>query len=579
MSTGLGVRIGTVTSVAVLDTDRNPHAPRDFATDEAMPTVTRRTALDLRPGAAPSLAAHGERYGRHLLGGFANRVGDPVPLIDDEGRSHLAENLYATATRALVAEVSAGTDCEPTVVVTHPDRWTSHTADTLREALERAGVSDATLVPESVATMRWLEGSRGKSSDGLTVIYDLGATSLDITLVATGSEARTIGSGAHSTDFGGSQFDHSITQYVLDTISNSTSFEFDAYDPDTVGALVELRARCGEAKERLSSETATTLSIDLPGMHTEARLVRDEVEDLVRAPILGSIGLIRETLSTAGFADSDVTQVVLIGGSSGIPLVAELISSELRVPVVTGPSPDRISAIGGAILANEFARTAAADAPAPAAPAMPRLAPSSGVAAAAESSGISGRKKAGIVFASVAALAVIAGGGLSLGTSLTSDSSPAETVSENNVDTTNTTAAPVVTVADGTTAGGSRLPTPIVAADGTLIPAPGTVIAPDGTVVADPNFAVAPNVVDAVPPAAANPAVPNAPVPNVSIPRPQAPVFVPPPAYVPPAYTPPAYTAPTYNGPTLNDLGNGVGDVGQELGKVPGGLLDLVPIG
>lgn len=569
MSAGLGIRIGTVTSVAALDTSLDPYAPRDFATDEAMPTVVKRSALDLRPGATPSLTETSERHGRHALSGFADRVGDPVPLIDEDGRSHLAEDLFATATRALVAEASAGADSEPTVVITHPDRWSSYTGDVLREALDRAGVQDATLVPESFAAMRWLEGSRGPAGDGLTVIYDLGGNSLGITLMRTGSESGPIGNGVHSQDFGGAQFDHLITQYVLETVSSSESFEFDPFDPDTVGALVELRARCSEAKEQLSYDTATTLTVDLPGLHSDSRLVRDEVEDLLRAPILGSIELIRESLHTAGLDASDVTQVLLTGGSSSIPLVAELISSELRAPVVTGPHPDRIPAIGGAVIANEIAQSIVADAPPVAAPVVatrpaPRPTPTS-AATAAESTGMSGRKKAGIVAASVAALAILAGGGLSLGTTLTSNDSPAETaVSENTAGTTSTTGAPQTTaeaaaaVVNQTTENG--LPAPTVAADGTLIPAAGTVIAPDGTIVADPN--VAAPVAGAPAPAAAVPAAPNVSVPSVSVPT-----------YTAPTYTAPTYTAPTYNGPTLGDVGQGVGGAVNDLGDGLGGVL------
>ncbi|MDJ0395292.1 Hsp70 family protein [Rhodococcus sp. G-MC3] len=581
MSAGLGIRIGTVTSVAALDTSHDPYAPRDFATDEAMPTVVKRSALDLHPGSEPSLAETSERNGRQTLSGFADRVGDPVPLIDEDGQSHLAEDLFAAATRALVAEASAGADSNPTVVITHPDRWSSYTADVLREALDRAGVEDATLVPESSAAMRWLEGSRGPASDGLTVIYDLGGNSLAITLMRTGSEAGTIGNGVHSQDFGGAQFDHLITQYVLETVSSSTSFEFDPFDPDTVGALVELRARCSEAKEQLSYDTATTLTVDLPGLHSDTRLVRDEVEDLLRQPILGSIELIRDSLHTAGLDAADVTQVLLTGGSSSIPLVAELISSELRAPVVTGPHPDRIPAIGGALIANEVAQSVVADVPPVAAPApltrsAPRPAPSSAASAAA-ATGMSGRKKAGIVLASVAALAILAGGGLSLGTALTGGDAPVETaVSENTAGTTSTTApkttAEAAAAVNQTTENG--LPAPTVAADGTLIPAAGTVIAPDGTVVADPNVAGSPAGAPA--PAAPVPAAPNAsdpgvPAPAYTPPADAAPAYTPPaynpPAYNPPAYTPPAYnpppayTPPAYNGPTLGDVGQGVGDL------------------
>lgn len=580
MSAGLGIRIGTAASVAALDTSEDPYAPRDFATDEAMLTVTRRSALDLRPGAAPSLARLQDRQSRYLISGFADRVGDPVPVIDEDGRSHQAEDLFATATRALVAEACAGADCDPTVVVTYPDRWSIYTTDVLRGALERAGVPDATLVPDSAAAMRWLEGSRGAASDGLVVIYDLGAHSLDVTLMRTGAEAGTIGAGANSTDFGGAQFDHLITQHVLDTAASSASFEFDPFDPDTVGALVELRARCSEAKEELSSETATTLTVDLPSVHTETRLVRGELEDLIRRPVLDSIELIHDVLHTSGLDVSDVTQVLLIGGSSSIPLVAELVSSHMRVPVATGPHPDRIPAIGAALLANEIARAAVLDSPVAAAVVLTRPAPRPALASSAtRSTGTSGRKKVAIVFASVAALVVIAGGGLSVGTALTTQDAPADSVSENSTGA-GTSAAAAATVAEmGTPANG--LPAPTIAADGTLIPAPGTAIAADGSIVSAPGSAAVVPAAEVGVPGAPAP-VPGAPAPNVPAPNSQLP------GYTPPTYTPPAYTPPAYNGPGLSDagdaagnvlqgVGQGVGGVVQGTGDAVGGIVGLVP--
>lgn len=582
MSAGLGIRIGTAASVAALDTSEDPHAPRDFATDEAMLTVTRRSALDLRPGAAPSLAGLQDRQNRYLISGFADRVGDPVPVIDEDGRSHQAEDLFATATRALVAEACAGADCDPTVVVTYPDRWSTYTTDVLRGALERAGVPDAMLVPDSAAAMRWLEGSRGAASDGLVVIYDLGAHSLDITLMRTGAEAGTIGAGANSTDFGGAQFDHLITEHVLDTAASSASFEFDPFDPDTVGALVELRARCSEAKEELSSETATTLTIDLPSVHTETRLVRGELEDLIRRPVLDSIELIHDVLHTSGLDVSDVTQVLLIGGSSSIPLVAELVSSHMRVPVATGPHPDRIPAIGAALLANEIARAAVLDSPVAAAVALTRPAPRPALASsasAARSTGATGRRKVAVVFASVAAIVVIAGGGLSVGTALTTQDAPVDSVSENKTGA-GTSAATATTVAEmGTPANG--LPAPAVAADGKLIPAPGTAIAADGSIVSAPGSAVV------VP--AGEVAAPGAPAPAPGVPTPSVPTPNPPlPGYTPPAYTPPSYTPPAYTGPGLSDagdaagnvlqgVGQGVGGVVQGTGDAVGGIVGLVP--
>ncbi|OZD62996.1 Hsp70 family protein [Rhodococcus sp. 06-1460-1B] len=563
MNAGLGIRIGTVTAVAALDTD-------------PVTSVVKRSALDLRPGAAPSLADLWDRSTRHLISGFADRVGDPVELIDDDGRSHRAEDLYATATRALVADVSAGVDSSPSVVVTHPTRWTAYTVEVLGDALDRAGLTDVTLVPESVATMRWLEVTRGTQSDGLAVVYDLGATALDVTLMRTGSDAGVVGTGVHSQEFGGAQFDHEIMQYVLDTVSGSQSFEFDPFDPDTVGALVELRARCGEAKEQLSYDTSTSLTVDLPGLHTEVRLVRSEIEDLVRASLLASIGVVRDAVAAAGLEVTDIDQVVLTGGSSAIPLVAELVSSELRVPVVAGPRPELTVAIGAAILGSDIADATAADdaaalAAVPAATAVaapmprptPRPAPTP--TAVASESGMSGRKKAGLVAGSVVVLALLAGGGLSVGTALTSDNTtPAESNAEiSSTETPGSTAAVAevgsTTGPTGSAAVGSTgAPTTVVNADGSVTqidPATGAPVA--GAPVAGASAAVpGQNGAATVPtiPSIAAPTVPNYQPPAVQVP--QAPQFTPQPL-------------PTYQGPTLGDVGQGVG---QGLGGVVGGV-------
>ncbi|MGF0312025.1 Hsp70 family protein [Rhodococcus sp. IEGM1428] len=563
--TGLGIRIGSVTAAAALDTD-------------PVTSVVKRSALDLRPGAAPSLAELWDRSARHLISGFADRVGDPVELIDDDGRSHRAEDLYATAARALVAEVSAGADSAPTVVVTHPTRWTAYTAEALGEALDRAGLADVTLVPESVATMRWLEVTRGTQSDGLAVIYDLGASALDVTLIRTGTDAGVVGSGVHSQEFGGAQFDHAIMQYVLDTVSGSQSFEFDPFDPDTVGALVELRSRCGQAKEQLSYDTSTSLTVDLPGLHTEVRLVRSEIEELVRTSLLASVGVVRDAVAAAGLEVTDIDQVVLVGGSSAIPLVAELISSELRAPVVAGPRPELTVAIGAAILGSDIADATAAEdaaslaavptasvATAAAAP-MPRPTPRPAPTPTAVESdaGMSGRKKAGLVAGSVVVLALLAGGGLSVGTALTSDNTaPAESNAEiSSTQTPGTTSAvadasTTTTGENGSAAVGSEgAPTTVVNADGTVTqidPATGAPVAGSpatAAATADNGAATVPTI-----PSVAAPTVPNYQPPAVQVPNVQV----------------PSYQPPTYQGPTLGDVGQGVG---QGLGGVVGGVGD-----
>ncbi|CCQ13458.1 putative uncharacterized protein [Rhodococcus sp. AW25M09] len=582
MNAGLGIRIGSATAVAALDTD-------------PVSSVVKRSALHLRPGAAPSLVELWDRSRRNSIGGFADRVGDPVELIDDDGRTHLAEDLYATATRALVAEASAGSDSTPTVVVTHPTNWTAYTAEVLGEALDRAGLADVTLVPESVATMRWLEVTRGPQSDGLAVVYDLGASALDVTLLRTGSDAGVVGTGVHSPEFGGAQFDHAIMQYVLDTVSGSQSFDFDPFDPDTVGALVELRARCSEAKEQLSYDTSTSLTVELPGLQTEVRLVRSEIEELVRASLMASIGVVRDAVTAAGLEVTDIDQVVLVGGSAAMPLVAELISSELRAPVVAGPRPELTVAVGAAILGSDIADATAADdaaalaavpaasvasaaTAAPMARPTPRPAPTP--TAVQSDEGMSGRKKAGLVAGSVVVLALLAGGGLSVGTALTSDNTtPAESNAETSISGTTTpgTTAAVADVAT-TTATDENGSAP-AASDG----APRTVVNSDGSVTQiDPAtgapVAGAPAAGAPAPAPAGNGAATVPTIPSVAAPT--VPNYQPPAVQLPPAPQAPNVQVPSYQAPTFtNPLPNTANTVDKTLDGVLNLPGQILPIG
>lgn len=110
----------------------------------------------------------------------------------------------------------------------------------------------------------------------------------------------------------------------------------------------------------MSSETDTVVSVDLPGVHTDIRLVRDEVEDLLREPILASLTLLRETVAAGGHTLRDLSAVVLTGGGAAIPLISEVLSGALRVPVVADADPTTTSAFGAAVLASEIASASAA---------------------------------------------------------------------------------------------------------------------------------------------------------------------------------------------------------------------------
>uniref|UniRef100_UPI000A588CDB Hsp70 family protein n=1 Tax=Rhodococcus opacus TaxID=37919 RepID=UPI000A588CDB len=350
MAAALGIGVGSVNTVAAVDTDGAS------VTDAADLTVlSRASVLHLSPDRAPVLGDDTSEPDAVTVSDFANRVGDPVGILTDDGSTYSGEDLVATAVSCIVHEAASGRHGLPTTVVAHPTVWPPYTVGVLADALEQAGVTGATLVSEAQAVMTWLERTRGTLGDALTVIYDLGGTSLDITLFrsdAHGTETGVLGKPVRSEDFGGAHFDHATMQYVLGNVAEEFG-DIDPFAPDTVAALTRLRTRCTAAKEALSSDTEATIGIELPGISTDVRLVRSELEDLIRESLQESVTLVRESIHAAGLESSDVTQVVLTGGSAAIPLVAELLSAELRVPVVAAERPGHTAALGAALLAAD----------------------------------------------------------------------------------------------------------------------------------------------------------------------------------------------------------------------------------
>ncbi|QBJ95963.1 Hsp70 family protein [Rhodococcus sp. ABRD24] len=576
MAARLGIAVGTANSgtAAISSTD-----------DAECVTTSRSTVLYLPPDGAARIGGAPAAPGERTLAGFVPRVGDPVGILDDAGQVHPGADLFATAVSCLIdeachhpeadnPEADSDTDEPATVVVTRPTAWSSYTARALESALARAGLSEAVLVSEADACMRWLEESRGPLQDGLVVVYDLGASTLDITLIRTGTEPAMLGKPIRSEDFGGAQFDHLVTQYVLGALADRVD-GLDPFDPDTTAALSTLRAHCAAAKEALSTDTEAVIPVALPGVDTDVRLIRSELEDLIRTPLSASLELVRDSLRFAGLEVSDVTHVLLAGGGGSIPLIAELISSELGLTVIAAPTPGLTAALGAAHIAgdteksNTFAASIFSDYDA----IRPKSSHAGEVTAsfpsrmhAADRGGPNVRRRMAIIASSAAAIAVLAAGGLSIGTVV--DNVPAQSAP--------TSATPVTTTAGGSSTGAAS-PDGVVDAitvfgstlgSGTAAPASA------GSVPGTRGDTVDATVRPAGQPAAPGTQAPSAqPDPRTTAPDldvPAGDAAVAPPAYTPPAGPPPA---PAPGGNTAGQIGEGIGKAATGIGNGVGGVV------
>lgn len=599
MAAGLGLGIGSTTSIAVSTASSG-------STKDAR-TLVVPTVLRLEPGREPVLA--NGFGGGSVLTGFTGRVGDPVSLVADDGSTHTGDELCAAMLARLAERAKdEGAPDDSAVVVTHPTGWQPYTVDRLRDATSGHGLTDVTFVPEAIAAVAWLQrGDDAVHGDGTVVVYDLGGSVLDVAVVRTGTESRIVGRGARSEDISGAHFDHLVLAHVLESVPQ----ELDPFDPATVEALAVLRTECARAKEALSSDTETVVPVRLPGVETDVRLVRSEVEELFRDTVESSLDVVDEALRSAGLTVDDVTRVLLTGGGAAIPLVTEAVSAALRVPLTASADPASTSAVGAAVLAAEIAEASGeldrvGAAPVPVAD-EPVTAPTRVVSAAAaelptrtatshakKSSG----KRVAVIAGAAIAIAVLAAGGLSASTGLIGGTDPEtssvvveDAASEDAIDTDPTagedgTPVSADTAGTGDAAGDARPGTADSAPAGTpgsgsaandaavpggAAPAP----AAGGSSGAGSNPATAPTAPGVQAPAVQAPSPTRAPAAPAPVPT-RAPAPVPQlPAPQLPAPQFPSNPLPGVVGGVTDGLGNTVGRVGEGAGNVVGGVLQV----
>jgi hypothetical protein len=232
---------------------------------------------------------------------FADLTRDPEPVIVG-GQLWSSANLVAAVVNGLIEAV------EPIAgaVTTYPAVYSGKQVSLLRQAMNLAGARDVALVPEPVAAAEWLEREHGPLQPGFVLVYDLGGTCLDVTVVRVGpdwGDHPMVGNPVRSYDFGGRP----------------------------LGSMI---ARCahGVAPGRSGSLSMTSI-VDIDGLRTEH--IRD------------SFDVVRACVRSTGLNLSDIERVLLVGGAARPAEVARTLA-ELGRPVVVSADPGQIVAAGAA---------------------------------------------------------------------------------------------------------------------------------------------------------------------------------------------------------------------------------------
>ena len=294
-----------------------------------------------------------DRVGRE----FKRRLGDPTPVMLG-GAPHVVTALLGTLLGDVIARVTDTEGAAPgRIVLTHPANWGPYRRELFEEVPQVAGVAQALMVTEPEAAAAHYAATRHLRDGDTVAVYDLGGGTFDATVLRKRAGTDGVGIDILGTPegierLGGVDFDDAIFAHVNYSLKGALS-ELDMSNPPTAVALARLRQDCVAAKEALSIDTETTIPVFLPQRYHDVRLTRAEFEDMIRAPIESTIGALVRTLRSAQVEPAALSAVLLVGGSSRIPLVARMITEALNRPTLIDAHPKYAVALGAAALAGE----------------------------------------------------------------------------------------------------------------------------------------------------------------------------------------------------------------------------------
>ena len=350
MSYWLGIDLGTTYTAAAVWRDGRAHVVDLGTRAPVVPSVVLLCddgELIVGEAAERRAATEPERVARE----FKRRIGDPTPVML-AGAPVSADALTARLLRWTVDKV-AESESGPAsgVAVSHPANWRDYKQELLRQAIRQADLDDARTLSEPEAAAVHYASQERLAPGSVVAVYDLGGGTFDATVLRQADGGWDIlGEPEGIERLGGIDFDEAVFQHVVASLGDAVE-RLDPDDPAAAAAVARLRRECVAAKEALAADTDASVPVVLPSVHTEVRVTRSEFEDMIRPSLTQSVAALRRTLRAAGVEADDVHAVLLVGGSSRIPLVAELVSAELGRPIAVDAHPKHGVALGAAMIA------------------------------------------------------------------------------------------------------------------------------------------------------------------------------------------------------------------------------------
>lgn len=367
-SPAVGIDLGTTNSVVAIAREGVPAALHDETGKALVPSVVAYPdAGGVLVGEAARLLMASEPRNavasiKRLMGRGADDVHAVAGVLPYEiepgsgqtdmvklrigGKARSPVEISAEILKALRARAEAALDkTVERAVITVPAYFDDAARTATRDAARVAGLEVLRLVNEPTAAA--LAYGLDKGSEGLYAVYDLGGGTFDFSLLRLEKGVFQVLATGGDAALGGDDFDRAIAERMLaERKHDGVADQVDEAAVKTVLALAR------QMKEQLSERDQTSVRLELAGTPSFHTLARADFESMIAKPVGRTLDIAANVLDDAGVAVSEVQGVVLVGGSTRLPLVRARVAGMIGKPALTDIDPDEVVALGAALQAE-----------------------------------------------------------------------------------------------------------------------------------------------------------------------------------------------------------------------------------
>ena len=346
MSKTIGIDLGTTNSCVCVYEGGEAKVIANAEGERTTPSVVAFKGDDIIVGAA----AKRQAITNPNTVSSIKRLMGTNEKVEVNGKKYSPEEISAMILSDLkkTAESYLGTTVNK-AVITVPAYFNDAQRQATKNAGKIAGLDVERIINEPTAAA--LAYGLDKDNSETVLVFDLGGGTFDVSILELGDGVFEVKSTSGNNHLGGDDFDKRIMDYLVEQFKKENGIDLS----NDKMAMQRLKDAAEKAKKDLSGVTSTQISLPFISqgengpLHLDVTLTRAKFEELVDDLLESTLVPVRNALKDAGLKASDIDKVLLVGGSTRIPKVQEIVKNELGKEPSKGVNPDEVVAMGAAI--------------------------------------------------------------------------------------------------------------------------------------------------------------------------------------------------------------------------------------